>query len=68
MCLIRAYTCSAGVFSDGQGVPVIFWINGEQSNSEHGVLRKRCAVLKVLQIYAQLVVALNGESVDLFQT
>lgn len=59
-------TCSACVISNGEGVTVILRINREQSNPKHAILCKRCAVLKIFKIYAQFIVSLDRQSMDLF--
>lgn len=60
-------TCAAGVVAHGQGVSVVVGVHGEEADSEGAVLGVRRAVLKVLQVDAQLVVALDGQGVDLLQ-
>lgn len=60
-------TCAAGVVAHGQRVAVVVGVHGEEADSEGAVLGVRRAVFKVLQVDAQLVVALDGQGVDLLQ-
>lgn len=60
-------TCAAGVVAHGQRVSVVVGVHGEEADSEGAVLGVRRAVFKVLQVDAQLVVALDGQGVDLLQ-
>lgn len=60
-------TCIARVVSHSQRVSVIIRVHGEEAHSEGAVLGIRGAVLKVLQVDAQLVVPLDGQGVDLLQ-
>lgn len=60
-------TCAAGVVAHGQRVAVVVGVHGEEADPEGAVLGVRRAVFKVLQVDAQLVVALDGQGVDLLQ-
>lgn len=64
---LSAHTCAARVVAHGQGVSVVVGVHGEEADSEGAVLGVRRAIFKVLQVDAQLVVALNGQGVDLLQ-
>lgn len=60
-------TCAARVVAHRQRVPVVVRVHGEEADSEGAVLGVRGAVFKVLQVDAELVVALDGQGVDLLQ-
>ena len=61
-------TCSAWVISNSQRVSIVIRVNGEQSHSKGSILGEGCAVLKVLQVNAQLVVGLGGQGMHPLQT
>lgn len=61
-------TCVARIVSHGQRVSVVVRVHREEPHPEGSVLGVRGAVLKVLQVDAELVVALDGESVDLLES
>lgn len=58
------HTCGARVFRDSERVSIFIRVHGEEAHPEGGVLGEGRAVLKVLQVDAQLVVGLDGECVD----
>lgn len=63
----RHRTCAARVVAHSQRVSVVIRVHGEQADSEGAVLGVRSAVFKVFQVDAELVVALDGQGVDLLQ-
>lgn len=64
---VSLHTCVAGVVAHGQRISVIVWVHREEAHSEGSILGISGAVFKVLQVDAQLVVALDGEGMDLLQ-
>ena len=61
-------TSRARVVGYAQWVAILVRVDREQTHSKGSVLREGSAVLKVLQVDPQLVVSLNGQSVDPLQT
>lgn len=60
-------TCAARVVAHSQRVSVVVRVHREEADSEGAVLGVRGAVFKVFQVDAELVVALDGQGVDLLQ-
>lgn len=60
-------TCAASVVAHSQRVSVVVRVHGEEADSEGAILGVRSAVFKVFQVDAELVVALDGQGVDLLQ-
>lgn len=60
-------TCRPRVVGDGDRVPVLLGVDGEEPHAEAAVVGEGSAVVKVLQVDAELVAALHRQHVDPLQ-
>lgn len=62
------HTCVARIISHSQRVAIIIGVHREEPHSEGSVLGIRSAVFKIFQVNAKLIVALDGQSMDLLES
>lgn len=65
--LHTVHTGVARIVSDRQRVSIIIRVHREETHTEGAVMGVRCAIFKVLQVDAQLIVSLDGEGMNLLQ-